>query len=75
MEAQEVKMYSDYKSPFAYLAFDPAFALQDITMFVCGGFHFNCVSKAKVNAVSIPSINLSIRTLTRADGPNLAAST
>lgn len=29
MEAQEVKMYSDYKSPFAYLAFDPAFALQE----------------------------------------------
>jgi 2-hydroxychromene-2-carboxylate isomerase len=25
----EVKMYSDYKSPFAYLAFDPAFALGD----------------------------------------------
>lgn len=24
----EVKMYSDYKSPFAYLAFDPAFALE-----------------------------------------------
>ena len=26
---KEVKMYSDYKSPFAYLAFDPAFALQE----------------------------------------------
>ncbi len=26
---REVKMYSDYKSPFAYLAFDPAFALED----------------------------------------------
>src|SRR5207253_10856139 len=25
----EIKMYSDYKSPFAYLAFEPAFALQD----------------------------------------------
>jgi 2-hydroxychromene-2-carboxylate isomerase len=25
----EVKMYSDYKSPFAYLAFDPAFELAD----------------------------------------------
>jgi 2-hydroxychromene-2-carboxylate isomerase len=24
-----VKMYSDYKSPFAYLAFDPAFALEN----------------------------------------------
>ena len=23
-EAKEVKMYSDYKSPYAYLAFDPA---------------------------------------------------
>src|SRR5579863_9651412 len=29
MDAHEVKMYSDYKSPFAYLAFDPAFALQE----------------------------------------------
>jgi 2-hydroxychromene-2-carboxylate isomerase len=29
MEAQEIKMYSDYKSPFAYLAFDPACALQE----------------------------------------------
>jgi 2-hydroxychromene-2-carboxylate isomerase len=29
MEAHEVKMYSDYKSPFAYLAFDPAFDLQE----------------------------------------------
>jgi 2-hydroxychromene-2-carboxylate isomerase len=28
VEVQEVKMYSDYKSPFAYLAFDPAFALE-----------------------------------------------
>jgi 2-hydroxychromene-2-carboxylate isomerase len=28
MEAKEVKMYSDYKSPFAYLAFDPAFELE-----------------------------------------------
>lgn len=28
MEVKEVKMYSDYKSPFAYLAFDPAFALE-----------------------------------------------
>jgi 2-hydroxychromene-2-carboxylate isomerase len=27
-QAKEVKMYSDYKSPFAYLAFDPAFALE-----------------------------------------------
>jgi hypothetical protein len=25
----EVKMYSDYKSPFAWLAFDPAFELQN----------------------------------------------
>lgn len=29
MERKEVKMYSDYKSPFAYLALDPAFALQE----------------------------------------------
>src|ERR1700675_934746 len=29
VEAKEVKMYSDYKSPFAYLAFDPAFALEN----------------------------------------------
>lgn len=29
MELKEVKMYSDYKSPFAYLAFDPAFALHE----------------------------------------------
>jgi len=28
VETLEVKMYSDYKSPFAYLAFDPAFALE-----------------------------------------------
>jgi len=25
---REIKMYSDYKSPFAYLAFDPAFELE-----------------------------------------------
>jgi len=29
MDSKEIKMYSDYKSPFAYLAFDPAFALQE----------------------------------------------
>ncbi|HZZ08519.1 MAG TPA: DsbA family protein [Candidatus Binataceae bacterium] len=29
MERKELKMYSDYKSPFAYLAFDPAFAFQE----------------------------------------------
>ena len=28
MQTAEVKMYSYYKSPFAYLAFDPAFALE-----------------------------------------------
>lgn len=28
-DAKIVKMYSDYKSPFAYLAFDPAFALEE----------------------------------------------
>ena len=28
MERKQVKMYSDYKSPFAYLAFDPAFELE-----------------------------------------------
>jgi 2-hydroxychromene-2-carboxylate isomerase len=28
MERVEVKMYSDYKSPFAWLAFDPGFALE-----------------------------------------------
>ncbi len=26
---KEIKMYSDYKSPFTYLAFDPAFALEE----------------------------------------------
>src|SRR5262245_6019725 len=25
----EIKMYSDYKSPYAFLAFDPAFALEE----------------------------------------------
>ena len=29
MERVEVKMYSDYKSPYAFLAFDPAFALEE----------------------------------------------
>jgi 2-hydroxychromene-2-carboxylate isomerase len=28
-ETKEVKMYSDFKSPYAFLAFDPAFALAD----------------------------------------------
>jgi 2-hydroxychromene-2-carboxylate isomerase len=28
VQPKEVKMYSDYKSPFAYLAFEPAFALE-----------------------------------------------
>jgi 2-hydroxychromene-2-carboxylate isomerase len=28
MDRKEVKMYSDYKSPFAYLALDPAFELE-----------------------------------------------
>ena len=27
-ETREVKMYSDFKSPYAFLAFDPAFALE-----------------------------------------------
>ena len=35
MERKEVKMYSDYKSPYAYLAFDPAFALEERYR-VCG---------------------------------------
>jgi 2-hydroxychromene-2-carboxylate isomerase len=29
MEPQQVKMYSDYKSPFAYLAFEPGMALAE----------------------------------------------
>ncbi len=28
VDLKEVKMYSDYKSPYAYLAFDPAFDLE-----------------------------------------------
>ena len=28
-ETAEVKMYSDFKSPYAFLAFDPGFALED----------------------------------------------
>jgi 2-hydroxychromene-2-carboxylate isomerase len=28
VKEKEIKMYSDYKSPFAYLAFDPAFELE-----------------------------------------------
>src|SRR5258705_13484873 len=28
-ETKEVKMYSDFKSPYAYLAFDPVFGLED----------------------------------------------
>ena len=28
-EPAEVRMYSDFKSPYAFLAFDPAFALED----------------------------------------------
>jgi 2-hydroxychromene-2-carboxylate isomerase len=28
-ERKEVKMYSDFKSPYAFLAFDPAFALEE----------------------------------------------
>lgn len=28
-DLKEVKMYSDFKSPYAFLAFDPAFALED----------------------------------------------
>src|SRR5262245_62815340 len=28
-EMQDVKMYSDFKSPYAYLAFDPAFELEE----------------------------------------------
>jgi 2-hydroxychromene-2-carboxylate isomerase len=30
MAPKEIKMYSDYKSPFAYLAFDPGFALERV---------------------------------------------
>ncbi len=30
MERKTIKMYSDFKSPFAYLAFDPAFALETV---------------------------------------------
>lgn len=28
-EREEIKMYSDYKSPYAWLAFDPVFALEE----------------------------------------------
>ena len=28
-DLKELKMYSDFKSPYAFLAFDPAFALED----------------------------------------------
>jgi 2-hydroxychromene-2-carboxylate isomerase len=29
VEREQIKMYSDYKSPFAFLAFDPAFELEE----------------------------------------------
>ena len=28
-EIKEIKMYSDFKSPYAWIAFDPAFALEE----------------------------------------------
>jgi 2-hydroxychromene-2-carboxylate isomerase len=28
-DLEEIKLYSDYKSPYAYLAFDPGFALEE----------------------------------------------
>src|SRR5437773_1108249 len=28
-QREEIKMYSDYKSPYAYLAFDPGFELEE----------------------------------------------
>ena len=40
-------MYSDFKSPYAYIAFKPEWNLPTNTMLILNGDHFSYVSKAK----------------------------
>ena len=55
-ERAEVRMYSDYKSPYAYLAFDPGMALEE-KLQGAGALaaRSSCASRARASAASTPS--------------------
>jgi 2-hydroxychromene-2-carboxylate isomerase len=55
-DLKEVKMYSDFKSPYAFLAFDPAFALEDKYRVRLKWKPFQLRLKARASAASIPKI-------------------
>jgi hypothetical protein len=54
-DVKEVKMYSDFKSPYAFLAFDPAFALEDKHRISSNGSRSSCGSRARASAAGIPN--------------------
>ena len=56
MDLKEVKMYSDYKSPYAYLAFDPAFDLERRFRIRLRWIPFQLRIKGKGERSSIPNI-------------------
>jgi hypothetical protein len=72
-EKAEVKMYSDFKSPYA-LAFDPAWRSGSVSMCEYDGFRFSCDSKARASAASIPSTRSNTPTWMLGAGRNRAVS-
>jgi 2-hydroxychromene-2-carboxylate isomerase len=67
-------MYSDYKTPFAWLAFDPAFELQNRYRIRVSWIPFNWASRVKASGAHTPSTRRDIRTSMRDAGRSRAVS-
>ena len=68
----EVKMYSDFKSPYAYIAFDLGMALPERFKVSVRWIPFQLRLKERANAASIPNTRSSIPTWMRAAAPRIA---
>jgi 2-hydroxychromene-2-carboxylate isomerase len=69
---KEVKMYSDFKSPYAYLAFDPGMSLGERFNVSVRWIPFQ-LRLTKANAVSIPNTRSNTPTWMRVARPSRAA--
>ena len=73
-EKAEVKMYSDFKSPYAYLAFDPGMALGQRFDVRVRWIPFQLRVKGRASAVCIPSTRSNTPTWMLGAGQNRVAS-
>ena len=72
-DLEELKLYYDTKSPFAYLAAEPAFALPERYRVHLRWLPYCCASRGRASAASTPTGRPATRTWTRGAGRTSAA--